>query len=70
MTPKYWIRLSIDLDPALNPIGSSYEVHDADGRPVTLVVPPVNGPFDSVGDVLRDLLDDVVSRYGVPLSLF
>lgn len=68
-TPKYWVRISIDFDPALNAIGSCYELHQDDER-VSLVVREADGPFDSPGDVLRFCLDAVASRYGVPLALF
>lgn len=67
--PKYWIRICVDVDPALNPIGSSYEVHSADDL-VSLVVRAADGPFDSASDVFGYCLDDVVSRHGVPLTLF
>lgn len=67
-TLRHFFRIAIDLDPALNPIGSHLEVRTPEER-LALVVRPSDGPFDSPSDVLRYCLDDVVARYGVPLEL-
>ena len=66
--PHQWFRLSIDVDPALNPIGISYCVWVAD-RVAAIHVLPLPGPFDYLSEVLEELLDDVQTRYGAAQEL-
>lgn len=62
-------RLSIDLDAAGNPVGSSFKVwHDEQlvGEFVNATPPP----FNSLTDVLADLVEQLRLRYGRQLLLF
>ena len=65
----HWYRLTIDLDPAGNPIGTSYEVRSNERIVAIHVMPKPDGrrnPHDEV----EVLAGDIESRYGVQLPLF
>lgn len=69
MTYNHWYRLCVDVDHQGHPIGASYERHLADDiERVGVMVDP--GPFDTIAEVLEDVIAAVVSREGQQLALF
>jgi len=64
----HWFRLSIDIDPAGNPIGLSYEVRVKD-RIETIKVLPTPAPFADITDVVEELLTDIEGTYGIQMPL-
>lgn len=65
----HWYRLSIDLDPAGNPIGASYEVRVAE-RIQSIHVLRTPAPFASIRDTLEEVLEDLEGRFGIQLPLW
>lgn len=68
-TPRHWYRLSIDLDPAGNPVGASYESH-VEETTTGIHVLPMPEPFDSPYDALTQVLQAVHERHGIQLTLW
>ena len=64
----YWYRLTIDLDPTGQSIGTSYEVRQGE-RIVAIHVLPRPQRSDP-HDELELLAEDIMVRYGVLVPLF
>lgn len=67
MTPD-WFRLALDLSHAGEWVGMSYEVRTLDRIVGITVMPPPN-PFEDACDLIEDLREEVVKRYGVQMRL-
>lgn len=62
------IRVSVELDDQLQPLGCSYEVLGAEG-PTSLWCQPV-GPFDTPAEAFETALEDARSYIGAQATLF
>ena len=60
---RHWTRLSIDLDPAGNVLGASWELHQND-QVTGIHVLEEPGPFDAAHEVFDRLVDDVGAHLG------
>lgn len=65
----HWYRLTLDINPAGDCVGTSYEVRHAD-RIVAIHVLPKPRHGANAHDELEDLSADIEERYGVQLQLF
>lgn len=63
-----WYRLSIDLTPGLNVLGTSVEQRDDNGV-ITLLVNSQPGPFDTADEALNGLIQLVLFYFGEQLTL-
>lgn len=61
--PHRFTRLMIDLDRTGGPVGAAYVVYE-DDRPLTEVVLPAPGPFDTPLDCLAQLVALVDLEHG------
>lgn len=65
---KYFVRCCVDLDPAGNAIGWSYEAHDRDGGVVALGC-GVPEPFETICEALGDAVTAASLRLGLQSTL-
>lgn len=69
VTRTYWVRTCVDLDSAGNPIGISYEAHDADGNLVGIHT-EVPNPFETPHEAFASIYKVVVQQFGLQSTLF
>lgn len=68
-TFPWFIRLSVDVDPAGNPIGRHITLYQ-DGKDSGTIGLSFPHPFDSVADAFADLVTDYTDYIGTQPTLF
>lgn len=65
----FWIRLAVDLDPALNPINAS-ATHWSRGNELSSIHVAAPGPFATAQEAFDDALFDLRGAVGILRVLF
>jgi hypothetical protein len=68
-THPWYLRLSVDVDPAGNPIGRHVTLFE-NAKEVGTITLAFPDPFDSVNDAWADLLTDYTNYIGEQPTLF